>query len=540
MAQKLTRSQFNALIDKLTSDLFALGKIDYDRTYGYQCVDVAKELLYRLGLQPGTWGDAIAYWEHTNGNIMTICDRIPTTDVIKGDIVIKHPNHIGYATGQTTDDSIEIVEQNGSTGGGSGEGKDAIRTRFIKKNTVAGVLRYKVAADAPVVAPAPAAAPVQPFSVSNENERIVRLKVSTNLWDLNRTTWDDIGKNPLGSYEAGTLHRVDRRAHHTLGGDYLMPVGHASSGFNVVDCEDYTPPAEAPAPVEQPVAVAPAPVPSDYTYSKLATPLDLETAIDATKWWNLGFKSYPDAQPVTIFPKGTPFKAYGKAQRNDLDHPCYYMTEQDFGQADVTGVPVNNHGINTVDLRMPEPIAMMIPPTPETPVVVPPTEELVVPLPTPEPLATPADEESITVPVKVVPPAPIEPVVQAAPAELFPFKKYLNPREYVALTRIDIYDYETNEVVTFLRKGIVYTIAGEFTVGKEDMLRTVRITSENKWIGIPKKFMKPIGKNDDDIFALGDEISTIKTAAIKAAGKSAGLGLLIKYVLTFKWLRKNK
>ena len=44
--------------------------------------------------------------------------------------------------------------------------------------------------------------------------------------------------------------------------------------------------------------------------------------------------------------------AYGKAQRTDGDRPAYFMTEADFGEADKTGVPANNRGINTVDLSM--------------------------------------------------------------------------------------------------------------------------------------------------------------------------------------------
>lgn len=128
-------------------------RVDYDHVFNYQCVDLVKQYLYQsLGLQPGSWGDAKQYWQNPNPKILEKMDKIATTGVKAGDIVPLKPvnsqashaaGHIGIATGAQTGDAVEILEQNGSTGNGSGAGKDAIRKRFVPKSRVYGVLRAK-------------------------------------------------------------------------------------------------------------------------------------------------------------------------------------------------------------------------------------------------------------------------------------------------------------------------------------------------------------------------------------------------------------
>lgn len=128
-----------------------LGKrVDYDGVFGYQCVDLIKQYLRsRFGLRPGSWGNAIDYWRYTNPAILKKFDKVSSTNAKRGDIVILkglsgNPyGHIGIATGRNTTTTVEILEQNGSTGGGSGTGKDAIRKRAVLKSRIAGLLRPK-------------------------------------------------------------------------------------------------------------------------------------------------------------------------------------------------------------------------------------------------------------------------------------------------------------------------------------------------------------------------------------------------------------
>lgn len=127
-------------------------RVDYDRVYGYQCVDLIKQYMAEeKGLKPGAWGNAIDYWYSTNSTVLKHYDKIATNNFRAGDIVIlKGVNgnpygHIGIASGASRPYYRQILEQNGSSGNGSGTGGDAIRERYIPTWRVLGVLRPKVA-----------------------------------------------------------------------------------------------------------------------------------------------------------------------------------------------------------------------------------------------------------------------------------------------------------------------------------------------------------------------------------------------------------
>jgi hypothetical protein len=127
-------------------------RVDYDKVYGYQCVDLIKQYLNQeYGLSPGAWGNAIDYYYSPNSAILTKFDRLSTKEARTGDIVIfKGVNgnpygHIGVCDGNAGILTVTTLEQNGSTGNGSGLYGDAIRTRAISKTRVVGVLRPKAA-----------------------------------------------------------------------------------------------------------------------------------------------------------------------------------------------------------------------------------------------------------------------------------------------------------------------------------------------------------------------------------------------------------
>lgn len=130
-----------------------LGKrVDYDMLYGFQCVDLIKRYADDVyGLKAGAWGNAIDYWYATNKDLLKKFDRISTTATRKGDIVIlKGINgnpygHIGISDGNSGLLTVPLLEQNGSTGNGSGVGGDAIRVRNVPRWRVVGVLRPKTA-----------------------------------------------------------------------------------------------------------------------------------------------------------------------------------------------------------------------------------------------------------------------------------------------------------------------------------------------------------------------------------------------------------
>lgn len=123
-----------------------LGKrTDQDGVFGYQCVDLIKTYaVEELGMTPGPWGNAIDYWTNVNHPLTAKYTRVASQSPEGGDIVILNPTstnpygHIGIAA-----DSMTMLEQNGHTGDGDGQGGDEIRYRLIPKDRIAGLLRPK-------------------------------------------------------------------------------------------------------------------------------------------------------------------------------------------------------------------------------------------------------------------------------------------------------------------------------------------------------------------------------------------------------------
>jgi len=130
-----------------------LGKrVDIDGVYGYQCADLVKQyMLECYGIPNGAYGNAIDYWYNTSPKVLTKFERVSTTAARRGDIVIfKGVNgnpygHIGIADSDAGLINVNTLEQNGSTGNGSGLYGDAIRVRGIPRWRVVGVLRPKAA-----------------------------------------------------------------------------------------------------------------------------------------------------------------------------------------------------------------------------------------------------------------------------------------------------------------------------------------------------------------------------------------------------------
>lgn len=127
-------------------------RVDYDKVFGYQCVDLIKQYLKeREGLSPGAWGNAIDYWYKTNPAILKGYYKVATSRVKRSDIVIMkglsgNPyGHIGLADAKYIPNYpyFKILEQNGSSGSGTGLGADAIRTKWKPRSRVIGVLRRK-------------------------------------------------------------------------------------------------------------------------------------------------------------------------------------------------------------------------------------------------------------------------------------------------------------------------------------------------------------------------------------------------------------
>lgn len=223
----------------------------------YQCVSLIKQYLREdYGLNPGYWGNASQYWTATAAELLTKFYKVASTEASQGDIVVVSPDHIGIATGNVDASTVEILEQNGSTGNGTGIGPDTIRTRYIAKSRIMGLLRPYVVASpaAPVVTP-----PTTKYQVTEtypDGKQIQLNKQPTNLWGMN-FDFDYMKDHPVETHNQGEIWTVTNRVHHQDGYDYYRRADQVD-GFNVLDCSDYTPPPPPYVPPSAPVVVTPA------------------------------------------------------------------------------------------------------------------------------------------------------------------------------------------------------------------------------------------------------------------------------------------
>lgn len=250
--------------------------IDYDKVYKMQCVDLILQYIYECyGINSGVSGNAIDYWFKTGINgfnqiLLSKFSKVANSEAKVGDIAVLHgmvgntSGHIGIATGNINATELEILEQNGSTGSGDGLGGNAIRVRYVPRSRVAGLLRPH-AAPSPHAPPIKLPAVVHPYTVENITPKQVKLNKNTHLWGLNYDNFTAINSNPQADITAGTVVTVTALLHHNIGYRYYLTNPHVASGYNIVDCDPYTPPPPPPPPNPKPPA-GPLTAPSSETY----------------------------------------------------------------------------------------------------------------------------------------------------------------------------------------------------------------------------------------------------------------------------------
>lgn len=254
----------NTTFDQFAAQYEALGRVgdpglvtggETDAAHQYQCVSLIKKYLPVFGVTPGLWGNAIDYWKQpkAKNGMSGKFTPIPTQEPQKGDIVVLDIDHIGISNGVVQGTTFQILDQNGGVGTGTGTGADAIQLHTFKKTHILGVFRPAVPA-----ASAPPPAPAAPrFSVveTYPNGKLISLnKQPTYLWGMNYA-FEYMCNNPIETHNQGEVWTVTNKVHHEDGYDYYRRDGQID-GFNVLDCDDYTPPPPpAPTPPAAPIEV---------------------------------------------------------------------------------------------------------------------------------------------------------------------------------------------------------------------------------------------------------------------------------------------
>ena len=96
--------------------------IDYDGTYGVQCVDLIKQYANSVfGVKGGSWGNGEDYWNNTASALAKITTKIKNTASFvpkKGDIMVWNGNvgggagHVAICTGEGTTSYFYSYDQN--------------------------------------------------------------------------------------------------------------------------------------------------------------------------------------------------------------------------------------------------------------------------------------------------------------------------------------------------------------------------------------------------------------------------------------------
>jgi hypothetical protein len=352
----------------------------------------------------------------------------------------------------------------------------------------------------PVVQAVPAAqpAPTEPAAPSQGAYTVV--KAIPGYGDANNAA-NHI--SPVDTVQPET-YSIFNRADNMI--NVTKDAGVAGSWINPSDNQE-TP--AAPAQPSVPEVAAPTPPapqkPANTTYTKLSTPLDLITNKNPTHVWALNFVNDTEAVSNSTLAEGAAFLAYGIAQRTDGDKPAYYMTFADFGQADTTGVPTNNEGVNTVDLSTA--------PAPATPAA---------PAATPSTSAADADSEETKVNVTVIPSS-----FQST------YTAFLSPQEYTANANTTVNEIDAELPVSEahpeaqeLIKGQSVLVAGTFSQDGYKYYRTENSVKNGYWYGIPVISLTKVGSEPEEDTELGnllEDIGKSEKAIVSTVNKTKGL-----------------
>lgn len=249
-------------------------RVNYDGVDGYQCVDLIRQYFLECYDLPAGGGvpSAINYWTTTPQAVLTKFNQVSNNEAQKGDVVIMwglpgNPHgHIGIATGGLTATTLELFEQNGSKGDGSGTDGDAIRTRWVPRPRVAGLLR-------PIAIPQSQ----PPYTVQTIPSRHLQLNKNTYKYDCNLMDFEARRSQHLGGYSQGFDFHATAIYHMSDGNRYYSPDPFNSGGFHVSDCNEYAPP--QPTPYVPPAPPKEAPLAEKYTL--LLPCMAFDTAVNA-------------------------------------------------------------------------------------------------------------------------------------------------------------------------------------------------------------------------------------------------------------------
>lgn len=290
--------------------------------------------------------------------------------------------------------------------------------------------------------PPPTPATYQVVESYPDGKQIQLNKQPTNLWGMNYH-FDYMKDNPVEVHNQGEIWTVTNKVHHEDGYDYYRRDGQVD-GFNVLDCDDYTPPPPLP-----PAAPLPIPTSTD-PYIVVKTIMGFSTSNDAANHTNA--KTTIDAGTYYVFNRRfSPTKADQLIALNVTLTPgkAGSWINPDDNVEDIPEPPKPSEPSGWTDPR--------------------------------------SGGEPTPVPVTVVPPSP------DAWKKMIPLNEERVPELYISMnkTELSIRDLEQRLSPLPLEPLSPLHIAGYFTKDGVKYGRTVKIANEGLWYGIPWGILEP-------------------------------------------------
>jgi hypothetical protein len=197
----------------------------------------------------------------------------------KGTILMWNSPHIAIVLGSDGGNTVEVFEQNADP--------DGAPCKSISRmvNNQYHVCTYALVPVIEIPSPAPVLPPPPPYTVEQIDPKQVKTNKSpTYKWGMNYDNLSAMENNPVSTVSEGTIMTVVAIVHHNTGGQYYKTSLADPDGFNIVDCDNYTPdpppPAPEPAPYVPPTAALPVPT-TEQKYLVVKTILYFRAATKA-------------------------------------------------------------------------------------------------------------------------------------------------------------------------------------------------------------------------------------------------------------------
>jgi hypothetical protein len=253
--------------------------LDYDKQYGQQCVDFFN-YYYQFVTGDNPYSDGYSVpgaknlWDVANERLT----KIPDSSSLKperGDVAIYGA---AWGAGYGHVEVVLSVDGNGCTFIGENEHGNPTEG-VVQVYRTWGQMRGLIGVMRPTWYTAPAAPPFTVVETYTGGKQVRTNKQPTQKWGMNYDNFTAMSNNPVATVDQGTILIAADKVHHNIGYDYYRQANEVD-GFNVADCDDYTPPAPMPAPYVPPAA--PVPVPLAKKYQVLTNLAYYDTLNDAT------------------------------------------------------------------------------------------------------------------------------------------------------------------------------------------------------------------------------------------------------------------